>query len=145
MSSANDGATAGSRFPDGGELLRVLGFVVLGTLYHVVPFIVWVHRYSDLLGYEPVPLIDDLYSDRLALGDFLAFLAGGALLLLGDVLGNDGASALGGALVLVGTVLFAWNLLQVVRAHSPHSIPAVLGWRRTDGGQTDPEHGAGGS
>jgi hypothetical protein len=62
-------------------LVGVVGFVVLGTLYHVVPFIVWVHRYSDQLGYEAVPMIDDLYSDRLAAVD-LAFLGVGTGLLV---------------------------------------------------------------
>jgi hypothetical protein len=32
-------------------VLGAIGFVVLGTLYHVVPFIIWVHRYSDRLGF----------------------------------------------------------------------------------------------
>ena len=37
MSSANDGATTGSQFPDGDELLRVLGFVVLVNVVGATP------------------------------------------------------------------------------------------------------------
>jgi hypothetical protein len=95
----------------------VVGFVLLGTLYHIVPFVVWVHRYSDRLGLEPVPLIDDLYSDRLARTDFVAFLAGGAILAAGDLLGES-LAALGGGLVLLGSLLFAWNLAAVCWSHS---------------------------
>jgi cbb3-type cytochrome oxidase subunit 1 len=95
----------------------VVGFVVLGTLYHVVPFIVWVHRYSDRLGLEPVPLIDDLSDDRLARADFACFLVGGALLVAAD-LADPRLAPVGGALLFLGSVLFAWNLLAVCRTHA---------------------------
>jgi len=41
---------------------RSWGFVVVGSLYHVVPFIVWLDRYADRVGLERVPAIDDLYA-----------------------------------------------------------------------------------
>jgi len=96
----------------------VVGFVVMGSLYHVVPFIVWVHRYSDRLGFEPVPMIDDLYDDRVAAAD-------GALVALGTValiLGQAGvapapASLAGGAALAVGSLAFTANLVGVVYRH----------------------------
>jgi len=114
--------------------LGVVGFVVLGTLYHVVPFIVWVHRYSDLLGYEQVPMIDDLYDDRLAALDFAALVAGAALIAAAELPVAAGVlpvpTALlwtaGGALWLAGSVAFAANLLLVLRRHGERSLPAVL-------------------
>lgn len=39
------------------HLLAVIVVLVLvGTLYHVVPFLVWLHRYADRLGVEAVPM-----------------------------------------------------------------------------------------
>ncbi|WP_280537414.1 hypothetical protein [Halopenitus sp. POP-27] len=134
--------------------LGVIGFVVLGTVYHVVPFIVWVHRYSDRLGFEDVPMIDDLYSDRLARIDFACFLAGTLLLVVSDLLTTLSESALGGVLgsgvdvarlittgaglggaaILVGVVVFCLNVVSVLRTHSPHSVRAILfGTRRSEG------------
>mgnify|MGYP000079588410 CR=1 FL=1 len=108
-------------------VLGVIGFVVLGTLYHVVPFIVWVHRYSDLLGYEAVPMIDDLYDDRIATLDLVLLTGGTAVLVAADLLGLPGAAAAaGGGLLFVGALCFVANILQVIRAHSPHSLPGVL-------------------
>lgn len=105
----------------------VVGFVVLGTLYHVVPFIIWVHRYSDLLGYEPVPMIDDLYSDRLAAVDF-GFTAGGtAVLVASDLLSlPSGSIAVGGGLFAIGAVCFVANIVGTIRAHSPDSLGTLL-------------------
>ncbi|MFA9518297.1 hypothetical protein ACERIT_13965 [Halopenitus sp. H-Gu1] len=129
----------------------VIGFVVLGTVYHVVPFIVWVHRYSDLLGFEDVPMIDDLYSDRLARLDFASFLVGTLLIVAtdliaaaelvaaaGSIVGIEGGivggeqridgvvRSVGGAVVLAGTVAFCWNIVAVLRTHSPYSIAEIL-------------------
>jgi cbb3-type cytochrome oxidase subunit 1 len=108
-------------------VLGVIGFVVLGTLYHIVPFIIWVHRYSDLLGHEAVPMIDELYSDRIAAVDFALLSGGTAILVTADLfpLLMIGA-ALGGVLVLVGALLFIANIVRVIRDHSPHSLPGVL-------------------
>lgn len=121
--------------------LGVIGFVVLGTLYHVVPFIVWVHRYSDRLGYEPVPMVDDLYDDRIAMADFACFLVGSGLLILADLFGLPTTlSAIGGGLVLLGAVLFVVNIANVVHEHSPQSLAMVLlGDRSEVSGDSDAE------
>jgi len=108
-------------------VLGVVGFVVLGTLYHIVPFVVWVHRYSDLLGYEAVPMIDDLYDDRIAAVDFALLAGGTVVLVVADLLSLPPlAPALGGVLVLAGALLFLTNIVWVIRKHSPHSIAGVL-------------------
>ncbi|QLH80689.1 hypothetical protein [Halosimplex pelagicum] len=112
----------------------VVGFVVLGTLYHVVPFIVWVHRYSDRLGYEPVPMIDDLYDDRVAAADFGCVTLGATGIVLASALGLPTAvTAVSGSLATVGFALFATNMLLVVREHSPRPLRAVLISRLGDG------------
>ena len=113
-------------------LVGVVGFVVVGTLYHVVPFLVWVHRYSDRLGLEPVPSIDDLYDDRLAAVDFWALLgAAVALVLAAAGLAPPGVPpaslrVAGGALALVGVATFAANMLLVVGRHGPGAATALL-------------------
>lgn len=108
-------------------LLGVVGFAVLGTLYHVVPFIIWVHRYSDRLGYEPVPMVDDLYEARLARVEFLATGAGSLGVVAANYAGLPRAVLVaGGAVATVGLVLFAANLVLVVRRHSPQSVGEVL-------------------
>ncbi|SFR69918.1 hypothetical protein SAMN04487947_3701 [Halogeometricum rufum] len=104
-------------------LFGVVGFVVLGTLYHVVPFIVWVDRYSDLLGLADVPMIDDLYDGRLARVDFVAILSGTALLVATEALSLGSApTLLGGSLWLVGVVTFVVNVASVIRRHSPEAL-----------------------
>jgi len=116
-------------------LFGAVGFVVAGTLYHVVPFIVWVHRYSDRLGFEPVPMIDDLYDDRLASVDFAALTVGAAVIVLAELLPVLGiaavpetaATVLGGVVATAGVVVFVANLGNVVREHGAGSVvPAAV-------------------
>ncbi|MGZ0746255.1 hypothetical protein [Haloparvum sp. AD34] len=117
-------------------LFAAVGFVVLGTLYHVVPFLIWVHRYSDRVGLEAVPTIEDLYDERLAALDLAATVGG--LLVVGlavaaplaapSVAGHpvvSGASAVEAALVVgmaatvAGVVLFVGNMVRTVVVHAP--------------------------
>jgi len=116
-------------------LLGVIGFVILGTLYHVVPFVVWVHRYSDRVGLEAVPMVDDLYDDRLAAADGTLLFVGTALLVGSAVaagaagttlVGGSTAPALAGmTLVTLGVGVFAGNALLVIRRHAPGSLARV--------------------
>ncbi|MFC3476744.1 heme-copper oxidase family protein [Halobacterium litoreum] len=96
----------------------VVGFVVAGSLYHVVPFVVWEHRYSDRIGFEPVPSIDGLYDGRVAALDFWLLAAGGLALTLSraDLLPESAALA-GGGLLAAGFLAFAANLAGVVWKH----------------------------
>ncbi len=107
-------------------LVGVIGFAVLGTLYHVVPFIVWVDCYSDRLGLEAVPMIDDLYDDRLAAADFWLFTTGLVVLLVTGLTGLAWGRTAGSLCLAAGAVVFVANLLAVLRDHGPESLPAVV-------------------
>jgi len=96
--------------------------VLLGTLYHVVPFLVWVHRYSDRLGFESVPMIDDLYDGRLATADLVLVVGGGGLLIGGDLFARHRLVVAGGAALAVGLAVFAANLSLVLWRHAPSSL-----------------------
>jgi len=120
-------------------LAGVVGFVLLGTLYHVVPFIVWIRRYSDRVGLEPVPMIDDLYDDRLAAVDFWLALGGLGLLLVGDLTGITIAGLAGGVAATLGFGIFAANLVGVVLRHGPESLRIES--LAAEAAQRDPDDG----
>jgi hypothetical protein len=115
--------------PDAGPLLLVaaVAFVVAGTSYHVVPFLVWVERYSDRLGYEPVPSIDDLYDARVARGELALVLVALVVALAGSVLAvPDAVLALAGTLGVAGVLAYAGNLVGVVHHHAARGVHAVV-------------------
>jgi hypothetical protein len=103
-------------------LALVVLLVLVGTLYHVVPFLVWIHRYSDLLGLEDVPMIDDLYEARLATVDLVLVVAGGGLLAAGEWAGRGTVVLVGGGALAAGLAVFATNLSLVVWRHAPDAL-----------------------
>jgi hypothetical protein len=121
---ADPATTFGQSVGGAGHLLLalVVGFVLLGTLYHVVPFVVWVRRYSDRVGLEPVPMIDDLYDDRLAVADFWLTLGGLSLVVGGELAGVGSAVLVGSVAATLGFAIFATNLVGVVARHGPESL-----------------------
>ena len=115
--------------PDAGPLLLVaaVGLVVAGTSYHVVPFLVWVERYSDRLGYEPVPSIDDLYDARVARAELVLVVVALVLALAASVLAvPDAVVALAGTLAVAGVLAFAGNVVGVVHHHAARGVHAVV-------------------
>lgn len=128
---AVDPVSSETRFggPLGAHLIGgvVIVFVIMGTLYHVVPFIVWVERYGDRLGFERVPMVDDLYVERVANVDFVLLVGGNLLLLawelfdLSLVVGLAAMSMVGG-----GIILFVGNMLHVVHRHGPEGLRAIV-------------------
>ncbi|MFC7139794.1 hypothetical protein ACFQMA_08075 [Halosimplex aquaticum] len=108
-------------------VLGAIGFVVFGTLYHIIPFIIWVHRYSDLLGLEDVPMIDDLYDDRIAKADATMLVIGTLVLVAADWFELPSIlQIIGGVLVSLGILVFTANMLFVIRDHSPHTLSRIL-------------------
>jgi hypothetical protein len=97
--------------------------VLIGTLYHVVPFLIWDRRYADRVGFEPVPMPDDLYEAHVAHADLAGLVFGGAALVTGSVFGTPRLVVAGVAVAGTALALAALNLVQVVWAH------ALRGWR----------------
>ncbi|MFW6448013.1 MAG: hypothetical protein ACOC0X_00570 [Halobacteriota archaeon] len=128
---AIDPLSPATRFggPVGAHLIGgvVFGFVIMGTLYHVIPFIVWVERYSDRLGFERVPMVDDLYLERVANADFVLLVAGNALLLVWELFGLPLAvGLLAMAMIGGGILLFVGNMFYVVHRHGPDGLHVLL-------------------
>jgi hypothetical protein len=110
-------------------LAGAIAFVVLGTIYHIIPFLVWVDRYSDKVGLEPVPMVDDLYLDRLAAVDGVAYTGGVVLVVAASVapgLVPPLATTVGWGLATLGGVVFAANLLVVVVEHGEYSVRTLV-------------------
>jgi hypothetical protein len=49
---------------------------IQGFLYKIGPFLTWMHRYGPLVGTRPVPMLEQLYSRRLALVGFVTWTMG---------------------------------------------------------------------
>jgi len=108
-------------------LVGVFGFVVVGTLYHIVPFLVWLETYSDRIGYESVPMVEDLYDARLAHADCLLLLVGTVLGAVAGAIEGPAVIELAGTIAVgLGLAVAAVNLGLVVARHGSLSPKGLL-------------------
>jgi hypothetical protein len=68
-------------------LLGWMGQMILGMMYKITTFLVWLNKYAARIGREPVPRLDDLYSREVGMIGYglwnAAVLTGGLVLGLG--------------------------------------------------------------
>ncbi len=48
-----------------------VGLTMVGAMYHIVPMLTWIQKYSSKAGKEKVPLINELYNKQLAKAIFI--------------------------------------------------------------------------
>ncbi len=89
------------------------GFAILGKSYKILPFLSWLHRYSGTVGDGPVPLLRDLFDERLAWASFALLLVGFAGVLAGLLFAAATAVEVAGAVYLAGGLVFVFNVARL--------------------------------
>lgn len=92
-----------------------VGLLIVGHLFKIVPFLIWTHRYAARAGREKVPMLADLYSQRVA--DAIRWLLSGGCLgvVVGLWLGWLPAAYLGASVVLIGSLCAFGSLYGIWR------------------------------
>ncbi len=103
------------------------GCTLIGNSYKILPFLVWYHRYRQLAGTRPIPVVADLYSERWALATLLTHAAAVAVLAVAALLGSLAVLHLGGGLLAAsGGLHFSTLATIVLRRDVPARPPASL-------------------
>lgn len=92
-----------------------VGSVIVGQLYKILPFLVWLHRFSAYVGLMRVPAASDLLPQRPQRAQWLLMHAGMVLLLGGILAGVAAARASGAALLVASALLFTRNMVVIWR------------------------------
>lgn len=103
-------------------VLSIIGFAMFttnGMLYKIIPFLVWFHRFSHLVGKAPVPLLKDILPDEKMKGQFYASSLFITALALGIILKNDPLIRLSGVAQLVSSILIFINFMKINSHKSP--------------------------
>jgi len=85
-------------------------FLINGHLYKIVPFLVWFHRFSSLVGKEKVPMLHEMYPKKEAKYQFWFTLFGvviSGFALVGNLVDLFKA---GVALIFVGSLFLGFSL-----------------------------------
>lgn len=99
--------------------IAYLGFIgwislmIQAQMYKILPFLTWQNKYSKRVGREKVPLLRDMYDERLATIALAAWLPGIALTVLGLLFKTTPVLWAGTGLSLLGNLLFLGNVYQI--------------------------------
>jgi hypothetical protein len=94
-------------------LLGGLTLYVIGQFYKVVPFLAWMARFRDDMGKKPVPVVAQLYSQRVGHVDLALFIAAIAGITLGIATQTTLLVRCGAVLFVVGVALFVSQMIRV--------------------------------
>ncbi|MCB1193823.1 MAG: hypothetical protein H7A23_20285 [Leptospiraceae bacterium] len=100
----------------------LIGFalsITSGMLYKIVPFLIWLHRFSPLIGKVKTPLMQDICSDESARNHWRLFLFSYACILVGYAVNMEMFLQLGGTLLSLASAYFLALLIKAVRIRLP--------------------------
>ncbi|MGE3269465.1 MAG: hypothetical protein AB7P40_12010 [Chloroflexota bacterium] len=98
--------------------LAIVGWAqtsILGFLHKIGPFLTWMHRYGPIAGVRPVPMLEDLYSRRLALLACAAWVVGVALAAMVPLASVSWAPVAAAISLMIGGAIVVLNALRVAR------------------------------
>lgn len=98
-------------------ILMFIGFLqmfILSNLYKIVPFLVWFHRFSRLVGKKKVPMLSDMLKKPLSMLNY-TFSSTGVILITISLIFNIGALYIVACgFLLAGAASFLTNILYVL-------------------------------
>jgi hypothetical protein len=106
-----------------GQLENLYGFVALigvitpaivGMLYKIIPFLVWFKRYSRQIGRARVPALADMYSARLQMAGYWAYLLGLGTTSTAIFYASNSGIRIGCALLAVSLASFMFNVFSML-------------------------------
>lgn len=84
-------------------------------MYKIVPFLVWYHKYSDKVGFQSVPMLEDLFNEKLACYQMYVMIAGIVLSILFWLINNTFGLLLSFLLLFISSIMFLINMVKIFR------------------------------
>ncbi len=96
----------------------IFGFIttlILGQTYKTLPFIVWLYKYKSLVGKAKTPLPRELFSEKIASVQMIAYFLFIATMAVGLLINNIILIRIGAYILIVVAVLYNLNVLKIVK------------------------------
>ncbi len=96
----------------------IFGFIsmlIIGQLYKILPFLVWFHKYSSKVGTEPVPLLKDMFYEKVANTEFIIMIIAITGALIGLGINVSGIVLISFSLMFLASLLFTFNMITIFK------------------------------
>ncbi|MCK9490831.1 MAG: hypothetical protein M0Q24_01975 [Sulfurimonas sp.] len=90
------------------------GFVIIGHMYKIIPFLVWFERFSPLVGKQKVPMLADMVPSRSSHAQFVFGAVGVSIVTLAILMQNDTMIKAGASFLVVGAFALLRNILFMI-------------------------------
>lgn len=97
-------------------IVAYISTLIVGQMYKIVPFLVWYHKYSGKVGIEKVPMLKDMFNEKLADYNLYLMLMGIALSVLAFLLQLNLLLLIGFTTLFVSSLIFSFNMFKVFRS-----------------------------
>lgn len=91
-------------------LMGFLGFIITAHLYKIVPFLVWFHRFSSLVGKQKVPMLADMVPKKSAHYQFMFSVIGTVCVSLSLLFKDDSLLKMGASFLVVGAIFLLGSI-----------------------------------
>jgi hypothetical protein len=87
-----------------------LGFIITAHLYKIVPFLIWFHRFSPLVGKQKVPMLADMVPKKSAHYQFVFTSVGTISVSLALLFAEDSLLKIGDSFLVIGAIFLMGSL-----------------------------------
>lgn len=110
--------------PGSERLWKALGYlaflgwitlIIMGQLYKINTFLIWLSKYASKVGKEPVPRLEELYSRRLGMASYYAYNGGVLGAAAGIYFGQPALLTAALSLASLAAMAFLYNMLNIFR------------------------------
>ena len=89
--------------------------LIVGQMYKIVPFLVWYHKYSSKAGIEKVPMLKEMFNEKIALAGLYIMSAALIGSLTSLAFRIDLFLLISFSLMLLGSLIFSFNMITIFR------------------------------
>ncbi|WP_029520728.1 hypothetical protein [Persephonella sp. IF05-L8] len=95
----------------------IFGFfpvLIYGSMFKIVPFLTWFHRFSSLVGKKKVPMLADMLPQKIPDVQVVIYSLGFVVLFIGTFLHISVISILGTVLLLIAVLIFIYLIYYIL-------------------------------
>jgi hypothetical protein len=91
-----------------------LSFLIVGQMYKILPFLTWYHKYSKKAGLEKVPMLKEMYSEKLSYISYYSMLIAVVCVPVSVLLDKEILILFFFIVMLWGVLLFVFNMFKII-------------------------------
>lgn len=96
-------------------LFGFISMLIKAQMYKIVPFLVWFHKYSSLVGIKAVPMLKDMFNEKIANTGFAIMILGIMCAIAGFFMSINLLLLAAFSLTFISAAIFASNMILIYR------------------------------